>query len=293
MTATAFAAAKVNLFLHVGPKAADGYHPISSLMVFADVGDRLSVAAADHISFDVEGPFAAALAGEADNLVMRAARALIARVRAPTPPFRLVLSKNLPVAAGLGGGSSDAGAALRLLARTLGVQVGPGVLLEIAASLGADGSACLNGAPVLASGRGEQLTPSPRLPPLYAVLVNPAVPCHTGQVYRAYDDDPRDDIDPPALPEAFEDSVDLVAFLAACRNDLEAPARRIAPEVGTVLDVLRGEPETLLARVSGSGTTCFALCAGDIEAAGLADRIAHLRPDWWVEPCRLGGPWPD
>jgi 4-diphosphocytidyl-2-C-methyl-D-erythritol kinase len=291
---TAFAPAKVNLFLHVGPPAADGYHPLCSLMTFADVGDRVTALAADAPGLAVRGPFADGAPPGPDNLVLRAAGALFAAARRPVPPVRLVLDKALPVAAGLGGGSSDAGAALRLLRKGLAVDLDDLALEAVAASLGADGAACLWGRPVLAEGRGERLSPSPALPVLDAVLVNPRVPVSTPAVYRALDASGRfGDIARPEMPEAFEDAVEAAAWLAAQRNDLEAPAIAVEPAVGVVLETLAGEPETLLARVSGSGGTCFALCAGDIEAEGLAERLQAMAPGWWVRRCRLGGPWPD
>jgi 4-diphosphocytidyl-2-C-methyl-D-erythritol kinase len=291
---SAFAPAKINLFLHVGPIAEDGFHPLCSLMTFADVGDQLSICAADHPSFEIDGPFSEGLDGDpAENLVMRATNALLTRIRGPRPPFRLLLTKALPVAAGLGGGSSDAGAALRLVRDALGLSIDDGALLEIAASLGADGAACFTARPMIAEGRGELLTPGPESPVLDAVLVNPGVACSTGAVYRAYDRLGSGAADRPPLPERFEDAQDAAAFLSFCRNDLEAPAASVAPEIGEVLSLLRSEPETLMARLSGSGATCFALTAGDIEAEGLASRLASIRPEWWVRRCRLGGPWPD
>jgi len=290
----AFAPAKVNLFLHVGPPAPDGYHPICSLMVFADVGDRLSVADAAALELQVGGPFAAGAPAGPDNLVLRAAHALLAHAAGPLPPVALRLEKALPVAAGLGGGSSDAGAALRLLREALGLQLEDAALEAIAAGLGADGAACLWARPALAEGRGEQLSCAPALPVLDAVLVNPGVPVSTPEVYRRLDAGGRfGDVTPPAMPAAFETVAELAAWLSAQRNDLERPAIEAAPAVGAVLETLAGEPETLLARVSGSGGTCFALCASDIEAEGLAGRIAALAPGWWVRRCRLGGPWPE
>ncbi len=292
MAAAAFAPAKVNLFLHVGPPGADGYHPLCSLMAFADVGDHLTPQEAPALELVVRGPFAGGEQAGKDNLVLRAARALIARARQPLAPARLILDKELPVAAGLGGGSSDAGAALRLLREALGVEIGDAALEDIAASLGADGAACLWGRPVIAEGRGERLSEAPALPVLDAVLVNPRVPVSTPAVYRQLDaSEAFGDIARPAMPAAFEDATELAAWLAAQRNDLEAPAIAVEPEVGAVLETLAGEPETLLARVSGSGGTCFALCAGDIEAEGLAERLEAMAPGWWVRRCRLGGPW--
>jgi 4-diphosphocytidyl-2-C-methyl-D-erythritol kinase len=288
----AFAPAKINLFLHVGPPAEDGYHPLCSLMVFADAGDRVRLQAADAPTFQVHGPFARELAGEGDNLVVRAARALFAQVKGPQPPLALSLEKLLPVAAGLGGGSADAGAALRLLRQALELPVSDAELEAIAGGLGADGAACLWGAPVVAQGRGEKLSPAPAMPPMDAVLVNPRVAVSTPAVYRAFDAAGRfGEIEPPPLPEAFESVEEVAAWAGTMRNDLEAPAIGLAPEIGDVLDLLAGETEALLVRMSGSGATCFALCAGDFEAETLAERIEALRPGWWVRRCRLGGPW--
>lgn len=289
------APAKVNLFLHVGAlDPADGKHPVSSLMVFADYGDLVSIEPSDHPAFALAGPLAAALerADPGDNLVQRAVEAIRREVRRPLPSFRLVLEKNLPTAAGLGGGSSDAGAAFRLVRDALGLSLNDVKLEAMAASLGADGAACLWGRPVLATGRGEVLRPAPSLPTFDAVLVNPGSPCATGAVYRAFDamvSSP--DESAPELPEQFESVEEAAAFLSFLRNDLEAPAISVLPEISEVLETLRGEPETLLARLSGSGATCFALTSGDYEARSLADRLTSLRPGWWVRPCRLGGPW--
>ena len=294
MGRTAFAPAKVNLFLHVAGPGADGFHPICSLMAFADVGDLVSTFEAEALSLRVAGPFARDLEGEGDNLVLRAARALIAEARRPVAPIGLSLEKLLPVASGLGGGSSDAGAALRLLREVLALKIDNGRLEALAAALGADGAACLWGAPMIAQGRGERLSSAPGLPPLDAVLVNPRTPVSTAEVYRRFDAGGRfSDVSPPAAPEAFEDATELAAWLALQRNDLEAAAIATAPAVGAVLETLAGEPEALLARVSGSGGTCFALCASDIEAESLAERIEAIAPGWWVRRCRLGGPWPD
>ncbi|MBS0332066.1 MAG: 4-(cytidine 5'-diphospho)-2-C-methyl-D-erythritol kinase, partial [Proteobacteria bacterium] len=275
----AFAPAKVNLFLHVGGPDADGYHPICSLMAFADLGDTVEAFAADALALRVSGPFAGELAGEGDNLVLRAARALIAAGNRPVPPVGFSLEKRLPVASGLGGGSSDAGAALRLLRREFGLMLDDAGLEAVAAGLGADGAACLWGAPAVAQGRGGRLSRAPGLPPLDAVLVNPRVAVSTAEVYGRFDALGRfGEVAVPAMPDAFEDAAELAAWLAGQRNDLQAAAIAVAPEVGVALDALAGEPEALLARVSGSGGTCFALCASDIEAEGLAERLEALAP---------------
>ncbi len=291
MRLSRLAPAKINLFLHVAPPTADGYHPIASLMVFADVGDTLTLQGADYPAFDTDGPFAGGL-GDGLNLVERAWGQLAERAQAPMPPFRLILTKLLPVAAGLGGGSSDAGAALRLIRDATGLQMDDVALMGLAGELGADGPACFTAAPVLAEGRGERLSPAPAMPAVDAVLVNPGVACSTGAVYRAFDTaGARGAADMPGLPDAFEDVSDLAAILSFCRNDLEAPAIGVAPEVAVVLETLRAAPETLLARMSGSGATCFALCASDYDAEALAEQVSTMAPHWWVKRCRLGGPW--
>ena len=293
MKRSALAPAKVNLFLHVAPIAPDGYHPLASLMVFADVGDRLTLEPAEEMDFVLGGPFAAALAGEdpAANLAWRAALRLIEQAGVRPEPFRLTLEKLLPVAAGLGGGSSDAGAALRLVREAFVPDAAEADLETIAAELGADGPACLLARPVLAEGRGERLSPAPALPPLPAVLVNPRVACPTGSVYRAYDAQAeKGAADLPHLPPAFKDVSSVVAALASCRNDLEPPAQGVAPQISEVLAHLRRQPQTRLARLSGSGATCFALCDSAEDAAALADRLRAESCAWWVRPCTFRDP---
>jgi 4-diphosphocytidyl-2-C-methyl-D-erythritol kinase len=290
--ASALAPAKVNLFLHVGAPGPDGYHPVCSLLAFADLGDRLTIHESEALTLSAHGPFAAATPTDGRNLALRAAHALIAEARRPIGPFGLSLEKQLPVAAGLGGGSSDAGAALRLTRAALGLEVSDARLIAVAAGLGADGPACLWARPVMAQGLGEQLSPAPGLPVMDAVLVNPGVPAPTPEVYRAFDAiGVFGRVDPPVAPESFESAAELAAWLAGQRNDLQQAAIMVAPEVGAVLETLAAEPECLLARVSGSGGTCFAICASDIEAESLAERLMALEPRWWVRRCRLGGPW--
>jgi 4-diphosphocytidyl-2-C-methyl-D-erythritol kinase len=207
-------------------------------------------------------------------------------------PVGLTLEKLLPVASGLGGGSSDAGTALRLMRDELRLKLDDARLEAVAADLGADGAACLWGRPVLAEGRGERLGAAPGLPVIDAVLARPPAAVSTPAVYRRLDELGRfGEVAAPAMPDAFETVQELAGWLATQRNDLEAPAIDVAPDVGVVLDTLRGEPEALLARVSGSGATCFALCADDIAAETLAERVEALAPGWWVRRCRLGGPW--
>ena len=291
MSVQSLAPAKVNLFLHVGPPGPDGYHPICSWMTFADFGDRLTAYEADALEMKVSGDFAPALARERDNLVLRAARALLAKTKGPQRPFGLMLEKALPVAGGLGGGSSDAGATLRLLREALDLELSDAGLEEVAAALGADGPACLWGRPVIAEGRGERLSPAPTAPPLDAVLVNPLAAAPTAKVYARLDASRAwGCVERPDMPEAFESAAEVAGFLSLTRNDLEAAACEVAPAIGDVLATLRDEPESLTARMSGSGATCFALCASDLEAETLAERLETMRPKWWIRRCRLGAP---
>ena len=292
-TLAGFGAAKVNLYLHVGPPGGDGYHPIDSLMVFADVGDALTLEPAPAPVFATRGPFAAAAPMDDANLAVRAARARLARARLtgvglPARGFRLHLEKQLPVAAGLGGGSADAAATLRMVNAALGLGLDSAALQAIGLELGADVPACVGSRAVVARGRGERLSAAPRLPPLHAVLANPLSAVSTGAVFAAFDKAPPPgplEADPPS---AFEDVDGLAAWLAArTRNDLEAPARALCPPAGEAVDLLGGNPRALLARMSGSGATAFALCGDEAEAQALAGEIAAQRPLWWVRACRL------
>lgn len=285
------APAKINLFLHVGAPGADSYHPLCSLMAFADIGDRVAVTPGEG-RLSVSGPFAAGLGPVHDNLIIRAVRAFVAELGRPMEELSFSLDKQLPVASGLGGGSSDAGAALRLIRDVFAPGFDDARLERVAASLGADGAACLWGRPVLAEGRGERLSAAPGLPVMDAVLVNAGQPVSTPAVYKAFDVAGLfGEVAPPPMPEAFESVQELAAWLATTSNDLEAPAVAVAPEIGDVLATLRDEPEVLLARASGSGGTCFALCPDDLSAETLAERLEAMAPKWWVRRCRLGGPW--
>lgn len=282
--AARLARAKVNLFLHVGPAEGDGYHPVVSLAAFADVGDRLSVEPAKRLSFRVNGPFASGLEGE-DNLVVRALRALAEKAGRADLPLRVALEKRLPVAAGLGGGSSDAGAALRLARDTLKLPMSEAVLARIAADLGADGPMCLAARAAWAEGRGDILTFEPRLPPMPAVLVNPLAPSPTGRVYAAYDAGPTRTADRPANPDDWS-VPGMIRWLAQQRNDLERPAIEVQPAIAEAL----GEASRLdapLVRMSGSGATVFALFATPEAAGEAAVRLSVRRPDWWVRQTTL------
>jgi 4-diphosphocytidyl-2-C-methyl-D-erythritol kinase len=285
-TRTVLAPAKVNLFLHVGPVDADGWHPLASLVAFADVGDMVTVAAADRLSLTVGGPFAADLAGTDDNLILRALRALGAAAGIGEPPLAVTLDKRLPIAAGLGGGSSDAGAALKLARDVLGLPLSDDGLADIAARIGADGPMCLHARSAWAEGRGERLAPEPRLPPLPALLINPGVASPTGEVYRAYDAGPPAAADRPSAPAGWT-VAGVIDWLASQRNDLQAPAVARAPAIGDALAAAAALPDVSLVRMSGSGATVFALFHTLEEAAHAGRKLADDRSGWWISQTRL------
>jgi len=274
MTAAESAPAKVNLFLHLRGRRPDGYHLLESLAVFPGLGDRLTAAPGTGLSLEVAGPFAEGLAGEPDNLVLRAARALAVAHEVPANSA-LRLEKHLPVASGMGGGSSDAAAALRLLARLWRVAVPD----DLALGLGADVPVCLRAPqPQLMTGIGEQLSPAPALPGFWTVLANPRAAVATGRVFAALErrDNPPG---PPPPPQGFTDFAALRDWLSAQRNDLQAPAVMLCPPIAEVLAALAGAP---LARMSGSGASCFALHATEADAQAQADRLRRARPGWWI-----------
>jgi 4-diphosphocytidyl-2-C-methyl-D-erythritol kinase len=275
-----FAPAKINLFLHVGDKRADGFHELESLVVFADVGDRLSLAPADALTLALDGPFAQGLAAEQDNLVLRAARAFPG-----APKAAFTLTKNLPVASGIGGGSADAAAALRALATLHPGKTGEDALLALAAALGSDVPACLLSKPLMMRGRGEKLEPLAMCPVLPAVLVNPAVAVPTGPVFAALRT--RTGLGNAPTRSNMESVVALIGYLRTTGNDLEAPARTLTPEVGQVLDELARMPGVRLTRMSGSGATCFGLFDSDDDAQMAAIALSHSHPSWWVTATKL------
>ena len=278
------APAKVNLFLHVGAARGDGRHPLCSLVVFADVGDRLVAESTVRPELCVDGPFMDQAGPLADNLVSRAL------ALANAPPMRVALTKMLPGAAGLGGGTSDAGAALRLAKRLFDTMSTQGI--ETAArALGADGLMCLRAEACVAQGIGELLSSAPGMPALPAVLVNPRVPSPTAEVYRAYDDgEGWFTADRPEMPQAFASIDDLAVFLSKQRNDLEAPAIRLAPVIAEVRNAIGSQAGVRLARMSGSGATCFGIFESDVAAIAAAESLAVQYPHWWVQSCRLNGP---
>jgi len=272
--------AKVNLCLHVIGRRGDGYHLLDSLVAFAAVHDLVEVLPDGGLVLDLSGPFARALDGAADNIVLRAARALAAAAGL-SPAARIRLTKSLPVAAGLGGGSADAAATIRALAALWRVELDEENLARIGLALGADIPVCLYGRTAFMSGVGETIGPGPRLPPVGVVLVNPRVPVATAAVFAAR-------TGPFSAPLSrghdFADADELFAALEPLRNDLTLAAIRIAPVVGEVLGVLGADPDCRIARLSGSGASCFGLYRDAAAAAAAARRIAARHPAWWVQP---------
>ena len=274
-TVERFAPAKINLTLHVTGQRDDGYHMLDSLVVFADVGDAVRVTLADSPALRVDGPMAAGVPADGDNLVMKAARMM-------GVPAEIALTKRLPNAAGLGGGSSDAAATLLALRDLTGRA-----LPEMAdlLRLGADVPACLHHHAVRMRGVGEDLAPVSGLPRLHAVLVNPGLPVMTPQVFAALSS--RNNPPMPDTLPAFADAASFIEWLSRMRNDLEAPATDAHPLINQVFDTLKVTPGCLLARMSGSGGTCFGLYGDAETAASAAGRLRQSNPGWWVMPVRL------
>ena len=284
-TLTLFAPAKVNLYLHVVGRRADGYHLLDSLAVFAGVGDSLDFAPSEGLSLSIIGPGADALLSQPDNIVIKAAHRL-AEAAGVAPKATITLTKRLPVASGIGGGSADGAAALRGLAALWRVDIAEAELSRIGLALGADLPVCLRGEPTRMGGVGEILDPAPPLPPAWLVLVNPGVAVATPAVFKARDAGFRE---PDPLVEAPVDAAALAAALASRHNDLTAPAIRLAPVIGQVISAVGGQPDCLLARMSGSGATCFGLFGDETSANRAAAALTALQPGWWVEAAPILG----
>lgn len=266
---TEFAYAKVNLTLHVTGQRADGYHLLDSLVVFAGVGDVVRCQDGASLGLAISGPKAAILPVDDNNLVLRAARLM-----SPTRGAQISLEKHLPVASGIGGGSADAAATLRALSRLWNLPLPQSVL-----ALGADVPACLTPAPKRMQGIGEILSPVPALPACHLVLINPGQAISTPDVFKTLR---RKDNPAPSPMKSFQTAADLADWLSLQRNDLQGPAIVLVPTIGDVLTQLSAHPACLLARMSGSGATCFGLFATQADAANAAQTIATNHPNWWV-----------
>ncbi|MGF1463533.1 MAG: 4-(cytidine 5'-diphospho)-2-C-methyl-D-erythritol kinase [Maricaulaceae bacterium] len=281
------ARAKVNLDLRVGPPRSDGYHDLDSVVVFAELSDTLRFEPAEGLSLAVDGPQASSLDGEPNNLIVRAARALAAAFDV-SAGARIHLTKRLPVAAGVGGGSADAAASLRGLSRLWDVRTAPERLAGLALALGADVPACLICEPLVMTGLGERITRFEAFPTLDVLLVNPGVKTPTGAVFRAYDA-----AAPAALPArrwpSRLDRTELLERLRASRNDLEAPAGALTSAVTQTLTALSALPGVELARMSGSGATVMAVFADAEAARAAATALETAHPGWRLWSTRLLG----
>lgn len=272
--------AKINLSLQIVGKRDDGYHLLDSLVAFAGVGDHLSAEAHDRLSLEIIGPYAVGLATEQNNLVLRAARALQEQSRT-SQGARLILEKNLPVASGIGGGSADAAACLRLLSRLWNIEIAQGALHAIAASLGADVPVCVGQQAARMQGVGEVLASVPPLPACGMVLANPGEAVSTQTVFRAMNGAYSGSM---TMPDGWEGPESFAHWLHDQTNDLQDAAIRVCPAIGTTLEALENTPGCLIAKMSGSGATCFGLFSDAAQAEAAA---ANLRsPGWWV----WGGP---
>ena len=274
MMSRTFAPAKINLTLHVTGQRADGYHLLDSLVAFADVGDRVRVMPADQPAFDVTGPMAEGVPTDDTNLVMKAARLF-------DLPVAITLDKHLPMAAGVGGGSSDAAATLYALADLTGTNTIP----EGATDLGADVRVCLMRQAARMRGIGEDVQPVEGMPDLYAVLANPGVAVSTPEVFGALAE--KNGLPMPKRIPRWRAAWSALDWIAKQRNDLEEPAIRLAPAIGETLNALAALPGARFARMSGSGATCFALFESRAEADAAAEDLAEHRPGWWVTAATL------
>jgi 4-diphosphocytidyl-2-C-methyl-D-erythritol kinase len=278
MATEAFAPAKINLTLHVTGQRADGYHLLDSLVAFAEVGDTITARATEDMSLAVTGPYADALSAGPENLVLRAA-ALFPAGRGAA----LTLEKRLPVASGIGGGSADAAATLQALSALWDVPLPASAAVL---GLGADVPACLLGRSLRLSGIGEAVHPlGHALPPAAMVLANPGVALSTPAVFAALER--RDNAPMPRNLPRLRDVTELAAFVAMMRNDLEAPAQRLAPVISQVKAALSAQPGCRIARMSGSGATCYGLFADPLAAAAAATALRLAEPGWWIAAAPL------
>lgn len=269
---TEFAPAKVNLTLHVTGQRSDGYHLLDSLVVFCGIGDWVTVQPATALGLHITGTQAGKLTAADDNLVLLAARLI-----APQRGAGVVLNKHLPLASGIGGGSADAAATLRALTRLWDLPLPDAVSVL---TLGADVPVCLAGHPARMQGIGDRVTPVQGVPRVHIVLVNPGIEVPTGAVFNALSSKHNPPM-PDQLP-AWRDGASLAHWLATQRNDLEAPARAVAPVIDAVLAAVSAQRGALIARMSGSGATCFGLFQTAAEAQGAAQAIGAAQPQWWV-----------
>jgi 4-diphosphocytidyl-2-C-methyl-D-erythritol kinase len=290
------APAKLNLFLHITGRRDDGFHLLESLFVFCDFGDRLTISEAPGFGLTVTGPFEPIMAelcpDENDNLILKAAKKLANFVESKGGvvfPVQIDLEKNIPIAAGVGGGSSDAAMVLKALIDLWGVEVSTNELHTLALQLGADVPAALSLEPKWVTGIGDKVEHVEALPSFYVVLVNPCVPLSTPDVFNAFAGEGSgfDEAKDPLI--SFSDLATLKAYLASTKNSLEKTATNLEPVIGDVLESLSNQQQCLLSRMSGSGPTCFGVFEGFAEAQEALEAIESKHPDWWVEVASIMG----
>ena len=282
---TIFAPAKINLFLHITGRRQNGYRKLDSLVCFADIGDTIHIETADHFSFHITGSFADQFSDtekeshtDSQNLVVRAARMLSQITKTPLT-CKITLEKNLPIAAGVGGGSSDAAAVIWGLQRLWGISHDTDFLLPFLTQIGADVPVCYHAQSCIMQGIGDVILPAPNMPEIPILLVNPMIFCPTERVFMNHNNVYKS---PLTLPDNIQTIFSLVDILKTTSNDLYAPAQQSAPEISNVISALGGQPQTLLSRMSGSGATCFGIYETLQDAQNAHDAIAKDNPDWWL-----------
>jgi 4-diphosphocytidyl-2-C-methyl-D-erythritol kinase len=276
------APAKINLYLHITGKRDDGYHLLDSLVAFADVNDKLEVTFSDTLTLVTEGSYAAKLPAK-DNIVLKAAEALRKQYNV-TKGAAITLHKNLPIGAGLGGGSADAAAAIRLLSRFWKITPGPKELHDIALALGADVLACLRATSVYMGGIGDVIETGPSFVGTYIVLINPGKPLATEKVFARFKDDFSTAV---RHPHAFGSQEACIQFLQKTKNDLQNTAIEMLPEIETILKALVAQKDCQLARMSGSGATCFGMFSEALPAQNAAQELSAEYPDWWIKTATI------
>jgi len=288
-----FAPAKINLFLHLIRKKQDGYHDLQSLISFADIGDHIDIEPAENFAFNVTGPFAKNFNDgdkntqlESSNLVVRAARAVSQSVNKALN-VKITLTKNLPLAAGIGGGSSDAAATLWGLQQFWNLDPNPPYLMPLMVKLGADVPVCYKCQTTLVEGIGDKLISAPDFNEVPILIINPLVNCPTAQTFMRHNGVCKNKI---TLPDNFASVFDLINFLKSTDNDLYAPASSLVPEIGNVINALETQGDSLLSRMTGSGASCFALYETHDKATQAKKEIEQENPDWWLATGWLNRP---
>ena len=288
-----FAPVKINLYLHVTGRLDNGYHTLDSLIGFADIGDQITIAPAQDFSFEIDGPFAQSFndkerdaSPHSSNLLVQAAWSL-SQAAQKVPKVSVKLTKNIPLASGLGGGSSDAAAVIWGLLEWWDMPTNAKFLPGLMTQLGADVPVCLNCRPARVRGIGDILDPAPAMDEIAIVLVNPGKPCPTEKVFMGFHGDFKD---PQALPQSLHNFDDLIDFLSAQNNDLEEGAREYVPEISNILHALSAQDGCALARLSGSGASCFGLFNDEQTAQRAVKALSFENPDWWVKTGMLNRP---